>query len=282
MNRVGKLHPDFGLGWINYGARFYDPAIGRFIGVDPISDQFPHVSTYNYAENEPVGSIDLWGLQKVNVNDIRNAQGQITSRNVTVSVNMKVLNQSSKDNFMFRSSMGKAEAGASRSFKTSFLSRVLDSPEKGLTDNKVRVNVNFDLNIQELNSLDKVSDSDFVGVVVDGVKQSGGSDGTIGRGEFESNLSIFDASSLSGSSGAELILHELGHNLALEFSGSDPKHTSDGSGLMGANMNGSKSVSKSALFNLYKLAISVTGANSEKTHNNSVDRINKFVKDNSN
>ena len=32
--------------------------------VDPISDQFPWVSTFNYAENEPVGHIDLWGLQK--------------------------------------------------------------------------------------------------------------------------------------------------------------------------------------------------------------------------
>ena len=36
--------------------------------MDPISDQFQHVSTYNYAENEPVGSIDLWGLQRLKVN----------------------------------------------------------------------------------------------------------------------------------------------------------------------------------------------------------------------
>jgi hypothetical protein len=47
-----------------YGARYYDPAIGRFTGVDPIADKFPHVSTYNYAENEPIANIDLHGLQK--------------------------------------------------------------------------------------------------------------------------------------------------------------------------------------------------------------------------
>ena len=35
------------------------------MGVDPIADQFPHVTTYNYAENEPIAHIDLWGLQKV-------------------------------------------------------------------------------------------------------------------------------------------------------------------------------------------------------------------------
>jgi hypothetical protein len=35
--------------------------------VDPIIEKFPWVTPYNYAENEPVGSIDLWGLQRVKV-----------------------------------------------------------------------------------------------------------------------------------------------------------------------------------------------------------------------
>jgi RHS repeat-associated protein len=59
-----ELEEDLGLGWYAYGFRYYDATIGRFTGVDPISDQFPWVSTFNYAENEPVGHIDLHGLQK--------------------------------------------------------------------------------------------------------------------------------------------------------------------------------------------------------------------------
>ena len=47
-----------------YGFRYYDPSIGKFTGVDPIADQFTWVSPFNYAENEPIGHIDLWGLQK--------------------------------------------------------------------------------------------------------------------------------------------------------------------------------------------------------------------------
>jgi hypothetical protein len=46
----------------------YDPQLGRFPSLDPIAEKFAHVSPYNYAENEPVGSIDLWGLQRWRVN----------------------------------------------------------------------------------------------------------------------------------------------------------------------------------------------------------------------
>lgn len=59
-----ELEKDLGLNWSFYGFRMYDVAIGRFTGVDPIGDQFAHVSTYNYAENSPIANIDLYGLQK--------------------------------------------------------------------------------------------------------------------------------------------------------------------------------------------------------------------------
>ncbi len=55
-----------------YGARMYDPQIGRFSGVDPIADQFAFVSPFNYAENSPIRYIDLWGLQKAKYKGQRN------------------------------------------------------------------------------------------------------------------------------------------------------------------------------------------------------------------
>jgi RHS repeat-associated protein len=51
------------VSWYDYGFRFYDPALGRFTCLDPIADEFAHVSPYNYAENRPINGIDLWGLQ---------------------------------------------------------------------------------------------------------------------------------------------------------------------------------------------------------------------------
>ena len=60
-----EFNNDHALNWNDYGARWYDPAVGRFTGVDPLAEKFPHVNVFNYAENEPIANIDLWGLQKV-------------------------------------------------------------------------------------------------------------------------------------------------------------------------------------------------------------------------
>ena len=61
-NYNGKEEMPF-AGYLYYGARIMDPSIARFSSIDPISDRFPHVSTFNYAENSPISNIDLHGLQ---------------------------------------------------------------------------------------------------------------------------------------------------------------------------------------------------------------------------
>ena len=65
-----ELQTELDIGYYNYGARFYDPSIGRFTGVDPISDQFVYLSTFNYASNSPIVNLDLWGLQGKNFNSV--------------------------------------------------------------------------------------------------------------------------------------------------------------------------------------------------------------------
>lgn len=57
-----ELHKDFGFSMLNYGARFYDPSIGRFLSVDPLAGKRTWMNPYNYVQNNPVLRIDPNGL----------------------------------------------------------------------------------------------------------------------------------------------------------------------------------------------------------------------------
>jgi RHS repeat-associated protein len=59
----GKELESFGgLGWNDYGARFYDPSVGRFISPDPLSELAPDWTPYRYGFNNPILYTDPDGM----------------------------------------------------------------------------------------------------------------------------------------------------------------------------------------------------------------------------
>ena len=62
---------DFGTGYIDFGARQYNPSLRRWMTPDPLSEKYYGISPYAFCNNNPVRYVDVDGKRWVN------SQGQI-------------------------------------------------------------------------------------------------------------------------------------------------------------------------------------------------------------
>ncbi len=57
-----EFQDELGLNFHDYGARNYDPALGRWMNVDPLAEQAPDWTPYRYGFNNPIRYTDPTGM----------------------------------------------------------------------------------------------------------------------------------------------------------------------------------------------------------------------------
>jgi len=137
----GKEKDPSGL-WSNqshydYGFRIYNPSIAKFLSVDPLAKEFPWNSTYAFAENDVIRSIDLEGLEKLIITSEANSffsefqrvvkSDQILNQEVLLPISKEEKKESTHIYFGFTNEFGYLNSSKSKGvfYKSSFLKEIV-------------------------------------------------------------------------------------------------------------------------------------------------------------
>ncbi len=75
FNGKGKDNNN-GIVQYDYGFRIYDPRLGRFKSIDPLTSSYPFYTPYQFAGNKPIAAIDLDGLEEFVVIHYKSQKGK--------------------------------------------------------------------------------------------------------------------------------------------------------------------------------------------------------------
>lgn len=74
MRKDDEMHGATGTSY-DFGARLYDPRVGRWLSLDPLAKKYPQWSPYQFVDGNPIRTIDIDGRDIIVLNDREGARG---------------------------------------------------------------------------------------------------------------------------------------------------------------------------------------------------------------
>lgn len=185
---------ELGLGWLDYGARMYQPELGRFFTQDRFAEKYYPLSPYQYAANNPIGLVDIngdsiWITQNKGV--------------WTIHMTGKVINMTDK--------------------KTPSIDKFVSKLTQGFSGIK---GVELDIQFTEAKSMDDVDKSDHLIAIVDDVDDDFPdlTNGISNRG----GMIAYAQASDNENEVINSMIHETGHLMGLKHSWDTKNKDDDG------------------------------------------------------
>ena len=219
---------------IDFGARGYDPRLGRWLSLDQHFSKYPNMSSYSFTANNPIVFIDIDGKDyEYSVTIQRDKKsGKPIKKVVNVHVSVKVLNLTNA--VIPISEFSQANHHGSKIFDYMTESSVYDNEGNAVT---IPTTVNVTTTFNPIDHISQAGTGDNVMLVVERVK---GESNYAGLATPDGNVSAVESDYINKKGFVQLVLHELGHNI--RYDDNYNQATGDlGKGLMGTLNNGNPS-----------------------------------------